>query len=140
MKSLFKTSFSIYYMDVLLLLVRILVSCYMFSHGVPKLEKLFSDDPVKFADPIGIGMTTSLVLVVFAEVFCSIFVMIGLGTRLAVIPLLITMAVAAFLAHSGASFAEREASLLYMLIYMILFITGSGKFSVDKVLTRRLYR
>lgn len=140
MKSLFKTSFSIYYMDVLLLLVRILVAFYMFSHGIPKMEKLFSGDPIQFADPIGLGMTTSLVLVVFAEVFCSVLILIGLGTRLAVIPLIITMAVAAFLAHSGDAFAEKEASLLYMLIYIILFITGSGKFSVDKALSRRLYR
>lgn len=127
-------------MDVLLLLVRILVAFYMFSHGIPKMEKLFSGNPIQFADPLGIGMTASLVLVVFAEVFCSVLILIGFGTRLAVVPLIITMCVAAFLAHSGDAFAEKEASLLYMLIYIILFITGSGKFSVDKALSMRLYR
>ena len=52
----------------------------LYSHGWRKLLKFFGDDPITFADPIGLGAITSLILTVFAEFFCSILLMLGFGT------------------------------------------------------------
>ena len=49
---------------------------------------------------LGIGSTTSLVLVVFAEFFCAIFLVMGLFTRVTAAILAIVMAVAVFKAHN----------------------------------------
>jgi putative oxidoreductase len=103
----------------------------MLTHGWGKFLKLIGDEPISFADPIGIGETASLVLVVFSEVFCSILLIVGMATRLAAIPLIITMLVAAFIIHASDGFGKQELPLLYTTIYIVFALVGAGKFSVD---------
>ncbi|MGE0634065.1 MAG: DoxX family protein [Pseudobdellovibrionaceae bacterium] len=102
----------------------------LLSHGWPKLAN-YSTYLEKFPDPIGFGIMTSLCLAIFAEVACSILVVIGLATRLAAIPLLITMGVAFFVIHGAQPFSEKEMSFIYMISFLILLFTGGGKFSLD---------
>ena len=73
------------------------------QHGWPKLVN-FTDKMDHFADPIGLGSTISLSLVVLAEFVCALLVALGLWTRFTTIPLIIAMAVAAFIAHGGDPF------------------------------------
>src|SRR5690606_2087679 len=106
-------------------------SALMLTHGWPKLMKLIEGGEIKFADPLGIGEMPSLVLTTFAEVLCAVLVGIGLKTRLAAIPLLITMITVAFVVHSGDPIRKSEASLLYLIIYLVILVKGAGKFSFD---------
>ena len=117
--------------NLILFLLRFAVGIFMFSHGIGKFSKLFGDDPIKFADPMGLGVTTSLALTVFAEVFCSVLLIFGLATRLAAIPLLITMLVAAFIVHGADGFGKQELPLLYSIIYLTITIAGAGTISFD---------
>lgn len=125
-------------MDFALLIVRIAVAAFMLTHGYPKLMKLLAGGEIQFADPFGLGMYFSLVLAVFAEFFCSILVGLGIGTRLAAIPLIVTMSVAAFIAHSSDPFGRKELALLYLVVFVFLLFTGSGKFSVDYFISKKL--
>ena len=104
-----------------------------YSHGWGKLQKLLSGD-MGFADPIGIGEELSFVLTVFAEFLCGILVALGLFTRAALIPLMITMAVAVFIVHADDPFSKQEFGLLFLVPYVTLFLAGPGKFSLDKQL------
>jgi putative oxidoreductase len=140
MKRFFRTAHTPTTINIALLIVRICIASFMLTHGVPKLCKLFTSQDVEFADPIGIGVSVSLTLTIFAEVFCSILILLGLGTRFAVIPLIITMSVAAFIVHAGDSFSKQELSLHYLLIYVILLVTGSGRYSADQLLFGRYNR
>ena len=119
-------------MNYVLILLRLAIGVLMLTHGVGKFLKLFGDEPISFADPIGIGETASLVLAVFAEVVCSILIILGLVTRLSVIPLMVTMFVAVFIIHAGDEFKVLELPLLYLLVYFTIAFTGPGKFSIDK--------
>ena len=86
--------------DVALLLLRIAFGGAMIlGHGWSKLLRLFSGDPIQFADPFGLGPTASLALAAFAEFLCSLLVISGLFTRWALIPLMFTMLVAIFAVH-----------------------------------------
>lgn len=116
-----------------LLLLRVGAGLMMLTHGFPKLQKLLSGQ-FNFADPFGLGEAISLGLAVFAEFFCSILVILGLGTRLAVIPLLITMFTAVFIIHAGDPFGKKELALMYSMVYLALLIGGSGKYSLDEKL------
>ena len=139
MKRLLSTDLRKNYLDAWLLILRILTACFMLAgHGLPKFYKLMAGGEIKFGDPIGLGPTASLTLAVFAEAVCSTFILIGLGTRIAAIPLIMTMAVAAFIAHAGDPFGKKELPLLYLFTYVTLFILGSGKYSVDFLLGKRL--
>ena len=113
------------------LILRLSLGLLMLNHGYPKLMKFFSGEEIKFGDPIFLGVTASLTLAVFAEFFCSILIAIGLWTRLALIPLMITMLVAVSIVHFNDPMNKKELGLLYLLPYIALFLLGSGRFSVD---------
>lgn len=116
--------------DWALLALRIFAGGAMLSHGIPKLIKALNGD-LGFGDPLGIGSELSFILVIFAEFLCSILLILGLTTRFALIPLMITMAVGYFIVHGGDDFASKELPFLYLSIYIVLFLTGPGKFSLD---------
>lgn len=134
MNKLFRTSYNEGQFQWVLLFVRISIGAFMLVHGLPKLGNFFADGPVAFADPFGFGPVISLLFTVFSEVVCSVFIILGLGTRLAVIPLIITMGTAVFVIHAGDGFGKQELAAHYLLTYILLLVTGSGKYSVDQLL------
>lgn len=120
------------YLDISLLLLRLTFGGLMLiNHGIGKWGSLFSGEEIRFADPIGLGMEASLYLAVFAEVLCAVLLVLGLFTRWAAIPLLLTMLVAAVIVHGGDSFADKEHAILFAIPYLILFLLGPGRFSID---------
>lgn len=123
--------------DAILLVVRIAIGSLMLVHGLPKLEALLSDGPVQFPHIFGMGPALSLALAAFAEVFCSVFIVLGMGTRVATIPLIITMLVAVFHVHASDPFIKQEMGLHYLLVYGILLFEGSGKYSADNLVARQ---
>lgn len=123
--------------DIVLLIVRIFVGFAMLSHGFPKLQQLYAGGDIQFYDFLGFGAKFSLILAVFAEFVCSIFIILGLFTRFAVFFLVITMTVAGLMVHHDDPFSKREASLLYLSVYLIIFALGPGKYSVDAMIVKR---
>lgn len=120
-----------------LLILRVGVTFSMiYLHGYPRLIN-FSEFSTQFADPLGIGTEASLGLVIFAEFFCSLFLVIGLFTRWSCIPLIITMIVATWVINGGKGFLFQEKSFIYLISYISLLISGGGYFSLDHLLLRR---
>jgi putative oxidoreductase len=119
------------YNNFALLVLRVGVSAMMLTHGIPKIERLFNS-PVEFPDPLGIGALWSLLLALLGEVVAPILIIIGLKSRYASIIALITMLVAAFVVHANDSFGQKEKALLYALGFLVVFLAGPGKFSIDK--------
>lgn len=89
-----------------------------------------------FPDPLGIGSLPSQVLTVFAEFVCSVLLIPGLYTRLAALPLVITMLVAGLVVHASDPFAKKEKALLFAVIFLAVACAGPGRFSVDYVFRR----
>lgn len=140
-----------------LLIMRFGFGVYLLTHGVGKLEMLMNGQFEQFGDPIGLGNQLSLTLVTFAEFVCAILVIIGLATRFASIPVVINMAVAAFVAHGSdpwtmteaanlfmsgqsESWASKEPALLYLTPFLGFIFTGAGRFSLDEIIRRRRAR
>ena len=124
------------------LVLRLVFGIFMLAgHGWGKMVG-FADRMDVFPDPLGVGSAVSLGLAVFAEVICAFLISIGLLTRAALIPLIITMVVAAFMVHGGdplfMSGAERskEPALLFLGAYVALFLSGPGKYSLDAMLRK----
>ena len=65
-----------------------------------------------------------------AEFFCSILILIGYRSRLAAIPLIITMLVALLIVHGDDPILEHWNILLYIFTYAILLHLGGGKYSL----------
>jgi len=114
-----------------LLLLRAAASVFLMTHGFPKLQKLLAGGEIKFFDFMGLGPAVSLGLAVVGEFVGPLFVLAGFLTRWAAFPAAFTMAVAAFLAQSGAPFAKRELALLYLASFAAVMLLGPGPWSVD---------
>ena len=134
MKKLFSADYNDSSISVGLLVLRIGIGVLMLLHGVPKMAGLFSDGPVQFPSVLGLSSELSLSLAVFAEVICSVLLLVGFGTRIATIPLIITMLVAVLYIHGNDPFAKQEMGIHYLLVYVLLLITGAGKYSLDHLL------
>ncbi|MEC5166217.1 putative oxidoreductase [Flavobacterium sp. PL11] len=134
-KLLSSTTLSINSTDLTALILRLSFGLLMLTHGFPKMLKLINGN-LEFADPLGIGIVASLTLTVFSEVVCSILIILGLWTRFALIPLIITMLVAVFIVHANDDLGTKEMGLLYLFAYLSLFFLGSGKYSLDRLLDR----
>ena len=78
-----------------------------------------------------------MMITIFAEFCCSLFLITGLLERILVVPMIIAMAVAFFDVHD-AMMPEGELSLIYLIMFFILFITGPGKFSIDYVIDSKV--
>ncbi len=119
------------YTDLALAILRIGMSGMMLTHGIPKIERLFMS-PIEFGDPIGVGPTLSLILALIGEIVAPIFIVVGFKTKLAAIPVIITMLVAAFIVHWEDGIGTKEKALLYLVGFLVIFLAGPGKFSLDK--------
>lgn len=130
MRKLLSTNYSAGAFNAAMLLLRIIVGMLIMKHGYDKLIH-FSEYSSKFMNFMGIGQTASLALAVFAEFFCGLFLIIGLFTRLASVPLLITMCVVVFKIADIDVFGKAESATLFGAAFLTILLLGPGKISVD---------
>lgn len=131
MKKLMSISYSASAFNLALFLLRVGAGLLiLISHGYVKLTK-FDTMKSEFTNFLGMGSTVSLSLSIFAELFCAAFVILGLFTRLASIPLVINMAVAVIVGHNYDVLKTGEKASLFFLIFLLILLVGPGRFSVD---------
>ena len=123
--------------SVMLLAVRLLFGCLLMWHGMSKIANVESMANT-FPNPLGLGHKMSFYLAVFAEVICSAAFILGAFYRLALIPMIVTMAVALFLVHRGQPFAVKELSLIYLVVFVLMYWMGAGSYALDNIIARRL--
>lgn len=123
----------------IILFLRVFVGILMMTHGLAKLNN-FDQLADSFLDPIGWGNKMSLIMIIFAELGCSVLLILGLFTRLAAIPLLFSMCIAIFVAHGADPFSVKEMAVLYAGVYLVLIFTGGGKWSVDYFIHKKTMR
>lgn len=119
-------------LDLALFILRVGSAGMMMTHGWNKLMN-FQDKSVSWPDPLHVGHSVSLGMTVFAELFCAGFLLLGLFSRLALVPLIFLMAVAVFVIHAGDSFGDKEHAVLFLVPYIVLFFTGPGIYSLDSI-------
>lgn len=135
MKKLFYHGYSATAFNLGMLVTRVVFGLIMVSHGWQKLSN-FSVKKDKFMDFMGIGSAASLGLATFAEFFCSLLLIAGLFTRLATIPLIITMLVI-FHKHQWAFWGEHELVPALLAAYIAILLMGPGKYSLDAAISKR---
>ena len=132
MKSLLSTKYSAGAFSTAMLILRLVAGILMMNHGYGKLTHF--EETAKFM-PHLFGMSSSITtaLVIFAEFFCSLFIILGLFTRLACVPLIITMCYALFITLHGEVFGKGELATLYLAAFTVLLLVGPGRVSVDSM-------
>lgn len=122
--------------DLAALMMRLIFGGILVYHGIDKV--LHYDLYLTMSKEI-IGLPPKLAfnLVIFSELACSFFVAIGLLTRIAVLVPMFSMAVAWMVAQSNDKFQVKELAFLIWLLSFVVFVLGSGKYSVDYLFWRR---
>ena len=123
------------YSNIGLLILRLFAGVAMLPHGISKLQMLLNGNASNFLDPIGIGATPSLILALFAELGCTLLVMLGFFTRPAAAILAINMAVASyFLFSAGKPFESGiDFPFLFTGVFVAIVLMGGGRYSLDRV-------
>ena len=115
--------------SLLILVLRVVFGVLFFIRGLDKMlnfNTLVNDYP----SVLGFGSYMTLMVSIFCEFCCSLFLMAGLLQRLLTIPMIIAMGVAFFDIHD-AMMPEGELALIYFIVFIVLFLVGPGRYSVD---------
>lgn len=118
-----------------MLLMRLFFGAMLLRHGLQKINN-FNELSQTFFDPIGLGPKLSLIMIILVEVGCSLLIMSGLMTRLATLVIVFSMFVAAFMAKSQFSMNESEMPLVYLGAFLLIFILGPGRYSLDWLMAK----
>lgn len=121
--------------SLLLLVVRVFFGVLFFVHGLDKLMN-FNSLSETYPSVLGFGSYMTLMVSIFCEFCCSLFLISGLLVRVMMIPMIIAMGVAFFDVHD-AMMPEGELALIYLVVFVILYITGPGRFSIDYLIDRK---
>lgn len=123
------------------LFIRLFVGLMMMQFGVRQIADFEVVSGV-FPPVLGLSSESSLILMIFVELFCSLFVMCGFLTRLMVLPLFISMIMAEYnlLCNTEISALFPWTSptyipVLFLGIYFFILLVGPGKISVDYFLS-----
>ena len=133
MKKLMSIDYKDWAFHLSMFILRIGLGSLMIPHGYDKLVH-FASYKKDFMNFLGIGSTLSLALVIFAEFFCSVFLIMGLFTRVVASILLIEMFVVVLKAHNADIFGDGEHGSLYLAGYLAILLVGPGKASLDGIL------
>ena len=124
--------------SLLILALRLFFGILFFSHGLDKMMN-FNELSYTYPSVFGFGSYMTLMLSIFSEFACSLFLVAGLMVRITVIPMIAAMAVAFLDVHDGM-FPDGELSLIYFVLFVILYITGPGRYSLDYLIDKRLQK
>jgi putative oxidoreductase len=131
MRKLLSTAYSDGAFNFALLVQRVATGLLLLiGHGIPRISS-FHELAGSFYDPFRIGHRLSLILVILAELFCSMFIVLGLFTRIAALIIVINLSVAVFIYHHGMPLKNVELGAVYLTSVFTILILGPGKVSVD---------
>jgi putative oxidoreductase len=135
MRALLSSKHSAGAVNAALFMIRVGFGILIINHGYQKLSH-FETMQHQFINFLGLGATVSLVLTIFAEFFCGILLVLGLFTRFACIPLIVTMCVALVKALNMDMFGKGEAATLFLLGFIAILLAGPGRASLDSVIIK----
>lgn len=122
--------------SIVLLLIRLFFGALFFLHGLDKLTN-FNELSQNYPSVLGFGSYMTLMITVFCEFACSMFFIVGCVTRIVLLPMIVAMAVAFFDIHDGMM-PDGELALIYMIVFVGIFLTGPGRYSVDYLIDLRV--
>lgn len=121
-----------------LALIRLIVGFFMTYHGYEiiseeKMTNYFQWDMFKNSS----AAQTMVYVGKAAELVCGILLFLGLFTTVACVILIIVMSYVTFFVGHGKVWYEDQHPFLFVLLAFVFFFTGSGNFSLDKLIFKK---
>lgn len=121
-----------------LLVFRIAVSVeLMLAHGLKKIGVGVHEAEV-VPNPLHLPQALNQLFAEAANLFFPVMVIIGLFTRLSVLPTLAVTLTGYFVVHLHDPVIEKDMPFMYSLAFLLLFSFGPGKYSIDYYINKKL--
>ena len=100
------------------------------GYGTPEVEKV--PNPLQLPDMV------NQTIAVAANLICPLFIIFGLFTRLAVLPVLAVTLTGYFVQHWNDSLMGKDIPYMYTISFALIFLFGAGRYSLDQHIYSRL--
>ncbi|MBE8728222.1 DoxX family protein [Flavobacterium hungaricum] len=113
------------------LFFRILLAVELFRvHGMKKF-RVENGQKEHVPNPLHLPEKLNGLVAAFSDTVVPFFIILGLGTRLAVLPTIGVTAVGYFVVHRKDSLEVRDVPYMYTLSLLLILALGAGKYSLD---------
>lgn len=117
--------------DAAFLLFRILLGVELFRvHGLKKF-RVENGEKEKIPNPLGLPDKMNTMVASLADTVVPFLIILGLGTRLAVLPTIGVTAIGYFVVHRKDSLEVRDVPYMYTLSLLLVLALGAGRYSLD---------
>lgn len=117
--------------DIAVLAFRVLLGIELFMvHGLKKF-RLENGKKEIIPNPLGLPDKMNALVASFADLVVPFLIILGLGTRLAVLPTIGVTAIGYFVVHRKDSLEVRDVPFMYTLSLLLILALGAGKYSLD---------
>ncbi|SKB93850.1 putative oxidoreductase [Soonwooa buanensis] len=128
---LFSTEINPRIQDVTLLAFRVLLSGELiYAHGLKKLGVGVGEAEV-VPNPLNLPEAFNSLFADAASLIFPLFVIAGLATRIAVLPILAVTLTGYFVLHFHDAPLIKDTPFMYSLSYLVILFLGPGKYSLD---------
>ncbi|WP_374459284.1 DoxX family protein [Chryseobacterium taeanense] len=117
--------------DAAFLVFRILLGIELFRvHGLKKFRVENGKKEV-VPNPLGLPDKMNALVASLADTVVPFLIILGLGTRIAVLPTIGVTAIGYFVVHRKDSLEVRDVPYMYTLSLLLILALGAGKYSLD---------
>jgi putative oxidoreductase len=117
-----------------LLFFRILLALELFRvHGMKKF-RVENGQREHVPNPLGLPDKLNGMVATFSDTVVPFLIMLGVGTRLAVLPAIGVTAIGYFVVHRKDSLEVRDVPYMYTLCLLFILALGAGTYSIDQYL------
>jgi len=124
--------------NIVFLIFRTLLAIQLFRvHGLQKFRLMESHKEI-IPNPLGLPYKLNALIAAFSELVVPVLIILGLGTRLAVLPTIAMTAIGYFVIHRKDSLEVRDIPYMYTISLLLILALGAGKYSLDYYLLNLL--
>jgi putative oxidoreductase len=124
--------------DLSMLLFRMGISIELIVvHGFKKLG-VGVTEAEQIPNPLNLPEVFNHGFAVASSLFFPIFVIVGLFTRLAIVPMLTVTLTGYFVLHWNDSLLVKDVPFMYSVVYLLVLALGPGRYSIDYWIYKKL--
>lgn len=114
-----------------MLVYRVLIATELIAaHGLKKIG-VGVEKPEQIPNPLHLPEVLNQFVAIASNTFFPVFVIAGLFTRLAILPILAVTLTGYFFVHWNDSPLEKDMPFMYSVGFLLLFVLGPGRYSAD---------
>lgn len=145
-KRMFLYSAGLTFTNMARLFMRLFTGVMFMQFGIRQISN-FSELAPSFYSVMGLSGETSLLLMILIEIICSTLIILGLFTRFALIPPIISMVIAELvlvqdlMMQQAVAFYSWQAiflPIMFLGIFIFMMLAGPGKVSLDYIISVNL--